>query len=537
MKNLLFLPLLIMLASCSPEEKQSEELMLDRPNIVWISAEDVSPRMACYGDSTIPTPNIDRLAKEGILYRHTYTPAGVCSPTRHAIITGMYQMSTGGHNMRTQGNTYPEQTGLPKEYSVVVPAEVKGFPEYLRAAGYYVTNNRKEDYQFKAPLSMWNESSPKATFRNRPNDKPFFSVFNFTTTHESQIWKRAENPMRADPASVVLPPYYPDNEISRTDVARHYSNISELDDQVGEIMQQLEDDGLLDNTIVFFWGDHGDGLPFYKREIYKRGTHIPLIVRYPNGYNAGTEDTEMHNAIDFGPTVLSLAGVDVPEHMHGRAFLGTQKEASRDYIFGARDRLDSEYDRVRSVLNKKYQFIKNFSPEKPLYMNVAYRKQMATMRMLLEQKEKGTLTKEQMFWFKETKDQEEFYDLEKDPYQLTNLINEPEHKEEIDKMRAALLAWIDEVGDLGATPEKEMVAKWWNNKDEAPKTAEPTIEKSEEEILINCTTEGASIVYKTAADDDWTLYTGTFPAVNSDSIYVVAHRIGFQPSRKTFPNN
>lgn len=533
MKKLLLLLLAISFYSCTQDDTNTSDPVMDRPNIVWISAEDVSPRMACYGDSTITTPNIDRLAKEGILYRHTYTPAGVCSPTRHAIITGMYQMSTGGHNMRTQGNTYPEQTGLPKEYSVVTPPEIKGFPEYLRAAGYYVTNNVKEDYQFRAPLSMWNESSKKATFRNRPDNKPFFSVFNFTTTHESQIWKRAENPMRADPAKVTLPPYYPDNEISRTDVARHYSNISELDDQVGEIMQQLEDDGLLENTIVFFWGDHGDGLPFYKREIYKRGTHIPLIVRYPNGYKAGTEDSDMHNAIDFGPTVLSLAGVDVPKHMHGKAFLGNQKEEAREYIFGARDRLDSEYDRVRSVLNKKYQFIKNFAPEKPLYMNIAYRKQIPTMRMILAEKEKGTLNEEQMFWFQETKSEEEFYDLEKDPYQLINLINEPELQDEIAKMRTALLSWVDEVGDLGAIPEKELVAQWWNNESEAPKTAEPTIEKNEEEVMISCPTEGASIVYKTAAANDWTLYTGTFSTVDADSLYVVAHRIGYQPSSLT----
>ena len=171
----------------------------DKPNILWISAEDMSPRLSMYGDNTIKSPNIERLAREGIVYENVYTTAGVCAPSRNAIITGSYQTYNGGHNMRTLNNTYPEQTGLPKSYSVVMPPEVKCFPEYLRSAGYYTTNNNKTDYQFEAPPTAWDEISNKATWRNRPKGKPFFSVFNFNTTHESQIWANADKPLSVDP--------------------------------------------------------------------------------------------------------------------------------------------------------------------------------------------------------------------------------------------------------------------------------------------------------------------------------------------------
>ena len=505
-------------------------------NIVWISAEDLSPRMAAYGDSTISTPNLDRLSREGITYTHAYTAAGVCAPSRNAIITGMYQISTGGHNMRTLGNTYPEQTGLPKEYNSVPPASTKLFPEYLRAKGYYTSNNSKTDYQFTAPVTVWDESSTKASHRNREGDQPFFAVYNFTTTHESQIWARAKNPMRADPKKVSLPPYYVDNDIARTDVARHYSNLSELDEQVGEILQQLEEDGLLDKTIVFFWGDHGDGLPFFKREIYKRGLHIPLVVRFPDKRAAGTYDAQLISGVDFAPTVLSLAGIAKPSHMQGRAFLGEHSSKEpRAYIFGARDRLDSEYDRVRSVLNKKYQYVRNYYPERPLYMDIAFRKQQSLMQNLLDLKEAGKLNEDQLFWFQEYKSPEEFYDLEKDPWQLNNLVNSPELAQEIAKFRNVMDEWLLEVNDRGAIPEKELVESMWKGAKEAPKTTMPQIKRKGKLVELSCTTEGASIGYRLQGEKKWMVYTGEKIVLpKSKKLEVVAHRIGYQPSMALF---
>ncbi|SOE20161.1 Arylsulfatase A [Spirosomataceae bacterium TFI 002] len=533
MKKLLtILPLtLLCFSSCTKTASKTE---IKQPNIIWISAEDLSPIMACYGDSTVSTPNLDRLAKEGIVYNHAYTTAGVCSPARNAIITGMYQISTGGHNMRTMGNTYPEQTGLPKSYSSVPPPSVRCFPEYLRKEGYFTGNFHKTDYQFEAPATVWDEIGKERTSYTWPTDKPFFTVFNYTTTHESQLWKRADHEKRADPAKVKLPPYYPDTETARNVVARQYSNMSELDDEIGQLLASLESQNLLENTIIFFWGDHGDGIPFYKREVYKRGLHIPLIIRMPDGENAGTYNDDFISAIDFGPTVLSLAGIPTPKNMHGQAFLGEYKaKKNRDYIFGARDRLDSEYDRVRTVLDKKYQYVRNFYPERPLYMNVAYRKQIPLMVELLEMKDKGQLNKDQMFWFQPTKAPEELYDLEADPYQLNNLINDPSLVAKRKELTEAMDNWLASIEDYGAIPEKELVAKWWNGKDHPPLTEEAKVEIIGEKATISCPTEGASIGYKFKSNTTWNVYNDKAIELKGDSLMVLTHRIGYEPSIKT----
>lgn len=503
---------------------------LELPNILWISAEDLSPRLAAYGDSTITTPNIDRLAREGIVYDHAYTTAGVCAPSRNAIITGRYQTSNGGHNMRTLYNTFPEKTGLPEQYNSVPPAAVKCFPEYLRAAGYYTTNNVKTDYQFLAPPTVWDENSDTASWRGRPAGMPFFSVVNFTTTHESQIWKKAENRMRADPEKVPIPPYYPDDAIVKNDIARHYSNISELDDQIGEVLNQLEEDGLLDNTIIFFWGDHGDGLPFYKREIYRRGLHIPLIVRFPDKKGAGSHNKQFVSAIDFGPTVLSLAGLETPLQMHGKPFLGNFETGhGHDYIFAARDRLDSEYDRVRSVMNDRFQYVRNFNPEKPLYMDIDFRKSIPTMRLLLEMNEKGLLNEQQRFWFKDAKPTEELYDWVNDPYQLHNLADEKAHSETLAELRNVMDDWILHTEDLGGIPEKKLLEQMWNGADTQPVTAKPIVYNSNGKFKIKSLTAGSSIAYRKVDNERWEVYTGEME-LPQGRYETMAMRIGYEPS-------
>ena len=522
------LALLATIFSCT--KKQTIDDLSVKPNILWISAEDLSPRMAAYGDSTISTPNLDRLAREGVVFNHAYTSAGVCSPSRNAMITGRYQTSNGGHNMRTLFNTYPEKTGLPKSYNTVPPAEVRLFPEYLRAAGYYTSNNVKTDYQFEAPPTVWDEVSNTADWRGRNENQPFFSVINFTTTHESQIWARADHEMRVDPAKVPLPPYYPDNEISRTDVARHYSNLSELDDQIAEVLAKLEEDGLLENTIIFFWGDHGDGLPFYKREVYRRGLHIPLIARFPNKIKAGTYDNTFINAIDFGPTVLSLAGIEPPTQMQGKAFLGDHKTSEgHQYIFGARDRIDSEYDRVRSVMDAEYQYIKNYFPEKPLYMDIAYRKNMPMMQMILDMKEKGELNEDQMFWFQETKAEEELYNWREDPFQLHNIASDPAYAEKLEELRNALVKWEEETEDKGGIPEKELLNAMWNGLDSPPITANVQVYQTPDEVKFNCMTAGASIAYRKENSDRWEVYTKPID-LEAGNYEAMAMRIGYRPS-------
>ncbi|GAA4413415.1 sulfatase-like hydrolase/transferase [Nibrella viscosa] len=518
----------------------AEAPLPQRPNILWLSCEDMSPRLSCYGDSTVLTPNIDRLAREGVRYTNVFCTAGVCAPSRNAIITGMYQTSTGGHNMRTLYDTYPQQTGLPKTYSVVMPPAVKAFPEYLRAADYYTTNNAKTDYQFEEPPTVWDEVGNKAHWRNRTGEaakRPFFAIFNNVVTHESQVWVRKDKPLRADPANIKVPPYYPDTKTVRQDMARFYSNIREMDDWVGDLLKQLDDDGLLDNTIIFFWSDHGDGLPFVKREIYDRGLRVPLIVRFPNRQFAGTTRNELISMIDLAPTVLTLAGVKPPAYMQGQAFLDPQtgnrpqRIQPRRYIFAARDRLDSEYDRVRTVHDGRYQYIRNFYPERPLYMDIAYRRQQPMMAEMLQLRDAGQLNAVQMNWFRKTKPAEELYDLQSDPYQLTNLTNQPAQAGHLKRLRSTMDNWLTDTRDLGGVPEKELVRRMWNGQDTPPLTETPRISRSGERVTISCPTEGASIGYKVSGEDThWRVYQKPVAVATGKTVTAIAMRIGYSPS-------
>ncbi len=344
----LFVTLIILL--CGPgiklvaqhvNNKTAKSVSPQKPNILWLVAEDISPYLACYGDSTAKTPNLDRLAREGVRFTNVYHVAGVCAPSRSALITGMYPTYLGTDNMRTQ-NAFPT-IGIPK-YSVVTPPEVKMFSELMRRGGYYCTNNAKEDYQFEALRAGWDQSDGTAHYKNRPPGKPFFAVFNFMVTHESRVWTKKNDPLLVDPAKVKLPPYYPESPIIRRDVARMYSNIMEMDKQVGVMLKELEGYGLLDSTIIVWYSDNGGPLPKGKREITNSGLKVPMLIRYPHKEHAGTVDDQLISGVDFAATTLSLAGIKIPDYMQGWAFLGPQKAAPRKYIFGARDRMDANYD-------------------------------------------------------------------------------------------------------------------------------------------------------------------------------------------------
>jgi len=341
----------------------------DRPNILWISCEDISPHIGCFGDPHAITPNIDQLAKEGVRYTHAFTTAGVCAPCRSGIITGMYQTSIGGHHMRCQTQ---------------LPDYIHPFPTYLKKAGYYSSNNSKTDYQFKVPKGVWDESSGKAHWRGRKNkSQPFFSIFNYTGCHESGIasaskYKKVTEDLkpsqRQDPkALTTLPPYYQDTPTAREDWKRNYELITAMDAWAGDLVRQLKEDGLYEDTIIFFWSDHGIGLPRAKRWLYDSGTHIPLVVRIPEKYRKGDEGrpgsmtSQLISSIDFGPTVLSLAGLESPDHVQGVPFLGAHEGAPRDYVYGARDRMDERYDIIRMVRDERFKYIRNYEPLKTWY--------------------------------------------------------------------------------------------------------------------------------------------------------------------------
>ncbi|MHC4438833.1 MAG: sulfatase family protein, partial [Planctomycetota bacterium] len=378
----------------------------ERPNILWISTEDISPDLGCYGDSYAVTPNIDKLAARGVRYTNVYSHSGVCAPTRSGIITGMYPTTIGTHHMRCKG---------------VPPAYVKCFSEYLRAAGYYCTNNSKTDYQFDPPPSAWDESSRKAHWRNRGKNQPFFAVINFTTSHESQIRNRSKGMLdriaalkpheKHDPDKAVLPPYYPDTPLVRKDWAQYYDIITLMDKQVANVLKQLQDDRLADDTIVWFWGDHGRGLPRGKRWIYDSGLRIPLIIHVPakwrklampenpDAVKPGTVNDDLVAFIDFAPTMLSLAGIKIPDHIQGKAFLGSQKAEPREYIFAARDRMDEAYDLIRAVRDKRYKYIRNYMWYVTRGQDINYMNQMPTMQEMRRLNAEGKLKGPQKQYF------------------------------------------------------------------------------------------------------------------------------------------
>ena len=515
-----------------------------KPNVVWISAEDLSPDLGAYGDAYAVTPTLDRLAREGARFTHAFSSAPVCAPSRSAIITGMYPTTIGTMHMRSKG---------------VPPAGVKAFTEYLRAAGYYCTNRSKTDYNVEAPPSnrppdtVWDDSSGQAHWRNRPDpNQPFFSVFNITTTHEGQI--RLDGAAfakltaglpaaaRHDPARAVIPPYYPDTPVARADWARYHDLVSVMDGQVGAILQQLEDDGLADRTIVFFWGDHGRGLPRAKRFPYDSGLRVPLMVRWPGTIAPGSVVGDLVSLMDLGPTVLSLAGVPVPAHMQGRPFLGAARAAPRDLVFGHRDRMDEAYDMMRTVRDARYRYIRNFHPGRPYAQHIEYMEEMPTMRewrrrykdhMNAIGPEYGTaLTPVQLLFMAPEKPPEELYDLETDPYEVRNLAGSPAHQAVLARLRLALERWQTETADLGLVPEAELRERMrpagvWATV-AAPVVVESTPRRGVIRLAISSETPGASFAYTTdtGVAAHWKLSTGVIELQAPVTVRIKACRLG-----------
>ena len=449
-------------SACSSEKNQNE--IDDQPNIVWLVCEDQSPIFfPFYGDQTTSLPNLERLAMEGIVYENLYSPVPVCSPARSSIITGMYPTTLGTHNMRVF-NPYKKEN----EVSINVPSYspkfqegVEPFTKQLRAAGYYCTNNAKEDYNFKPIEGMWDESSNKATWKNRNADQPFFSVFNFNITHESAIWRMGKKELLVNPENVKALPYFPNDKIINHDLAVNYSNLIRMDSMVGTLLQELEDSNLLEKTIIFFYSDHGGPFPRHKRSLYETGTKAPMVIRFPNKKNQGTRDDSFLSFLDFAPTVLSLVGIKPAEVIQGKAFLGKYKTLEkRKNIFTTSDRFDEVYDRKRAVRSKQYKYIKNFYPDLPYAIPVSYRLQMPLMQRLVELDKEGKLKGAEKLWMAKTKPEEELYDLDKDPFELNNLALNKSYSKILEEHQQLLEDWIKKTGDLGGVPEQELIQRW-----------------------------------------------------------------------------
>ena len=546
MKRLLFLVIactISFLFSCREESKETGFAQYEfPPNILWITCEDMSPHLGCYGDSIARTPTLDRLSSEGIRYTNAYSVSGVCAPGRSTLITGLYPTTIGAMHMRTMTRTAaidqitdPELLAIPT-YEAVPPTEVKCFTEFLRANGYYCSNNSKEDYQFRRPITAWDESSNSAHWRNRAPGQPFFAVFNFTVTHESQVWERAGDTLITDPMRVFIPPYYPDSPVIRRDIARHYDNIALMDDQVKNLLAQLKEDGLEDSTIVFFFSDHGDGFPRAKRWIYDSGIKVPLIIKYPDHWRSNQVTDELVSFIDFAPTVLSLAGIPVPDYMQGQAFAGSQRVESREYIFAAKDRMDPAMDNQRAVRDKRFKYIRNYMPERPYVQFLPYRDQMALMQELFRYEEEGKLNKIQALWFRKTKPEEELYDTWEDPYEVNNLADQPEYKDILEKLRHEHLKWKEETQDWGLIPETELIKKLWPPDGVQPVTTPPEflVEKGDNSdsirITLSSDTEGASIGYMIDNSQHWLLFHQPIEVKPGSTVSAQAIRIGYKPS-------
>lgn len=421
-----------------------------RPNILWLTCEDIGPNLGCYGDTYAHTPNLDALAERGVIYRNAWSNAPVCAPARTCIITGCYATSAGAEHMRSL---------LP------ISRAMSMFPQLLRTAGYYCTNNSKEDYNLDKPGRVWDESSSTAHWRNRSEGQPFFAVFNFTVTHEAMIRKRPWH-LQHDPERAPVPPYHPDTPQVRRDWAQYYDIITAMDAQVGEALRELEAAGLAEDTIVFFYGDHGSGMPGHKRCARDAGLHVPLIVSIPEkfrhlaseDYVRGGESKRLVSFVDLAPTVLSLAGIQPPPTMQGRAFLGEYEAAPHCYLYGFRGRMDERYDLVRCCRDRRYVYIRNFMPHLPLGQHVRYMFETPTTRVWHEMYQAGALNEAQRFFW-EPRPPEELYDLDSDPAETHNLATSPDHAEVLTLMREACREWMLAVRDVGLLPEPQIHAR------------------------------------------------------------------------------
>lgn len=494
-----------------------------RPNILWISAEDISPNLGCYGDKYATTPNLDRFAKQGVVFKNAFSHAGVCAVARSGIITGVYPTSIGSQHMRSR---------------IVPPPHIKCFTEYLRAAGYYCTNRSKTDYNFEPPLTAWDESRRNSRdWSGRAKGQPFFSVINLTISHESKIRGRFDKPVH-DPAKVKLPPYVPDTPKTRRDRARYYDIITQMDTQAGAILKRLEDDGLADDTIVFFWGDHGEGLPRGKRWVYESGIRVPLMVRWPGKVKPGTSRDELVCFLDFAPTVLSLAGVTPPKYMHGQVILGEKTARPRQYIFAHRDRMDETYDIIRAVRDERFKYIRNFMPRRSRGQNIDYMNKMPTMIEMRRLFAAGKLSGAKLQYFEKTKPVEELYDLLKDPHEVHNVAGKAEYQRTLARMRGALERWQVETNDLGLVPEPLLAERMRpSGKYDVTQPPQATTRKQDGGVVVSltCATKGASMAYTTGRGRNahWKLYTKPFAVAAGDTVRAVGCRLGYRNSAET----
>ncbi len=436
------LSLLILFAGCTKKQ-------VDPPNILWITSEDNDRFLGCYGDPFATTPNLDRMASEGFRYTNAYANAPVCAPARNTIITGVYACSNGHEQMRSR---YPKSE------------TVRYYTGFLKDKGYYCTNNSKTDYNTSSVdlAEMWDECGREAHYRNRADGQPFFAIFNFTTSHESSIHRSIpDSALRHRPEDVVLPPYHPDTPEMRHDWAQYYDKVEDMDTQVGEVLRELEEAGLAENTIVFYYSDHAGILGRSKRFLYETGTHVPFIVHIPEKYKSmypaatpGSTVDRLVSFVDLAPTLLSITGQKAPDFMQGSAFLGKYQGKEPEYVYMFRDRMDGRYDMSRSLVDGQFRYTRNYNPSRIYLQHLAYLWLAPSMRSWEEAYRSGQCNEVQSRWWK-PKPVEELYETGKDPWEINNLAGDPAYADKLAEMRRASLDMASQIRDAGFIPEAD----------------------------------------------------------------------------------
>ncbi|WP_457967354.1 sulfatase [Arthrobacter sp. D1-29] len=482
---------------------------MTRPNVLWISTHDISPHLGAYagvypGAEYAVTPNLDRLAAEGMRFDHAFAAAPICAPSRSAIMTGCFPTAIGTMHMRTKA---------------VPPPDVRLFSEYFREAGYYVTNNSFTDFQVTTPPSAFDDCSATAHWRNRPDaGTPFFATFHGLITHESQIYLDDDafaartshvHPFdRHDPATAPLPPYYPDTEVFRRSWARYSDLITEMDHWVGTILAELEEDGLAENTIVVFWSDHGPGMPRAKRWVNDSGLREPLIIKWPDRIPAGSANPNVAHLMDLAPTMLQLCGLDILPHMHAKPLLnpdGGIVDSPNTYAFAGRDRMGELEDMSRTARDSRFRYIRHYHPDRGPMQHCEYPDGLATWRELrqLASGEAGQralgerrtlLSPLQRELVAPTKAREELFDVPSDPHETTNLAEDPAYSGTLERFRSAVDHWQATYGDAGFTPEDDL-SDQWRPSGIQPVTAPPLVEVEDGAITARSSTAGACVVW------------------------------------------
>jgi uncharacterized sulfatase len=530
-------------------------------NIVWISTHDINPHLGAYAglwpDADQPrTPRLDALAAEGARFDQAFAAAPVCAPSRAAVMTGCYPVSTGTMHMRTKA---------------VPPSEVRLLSEYFREAGFYTTNNWFTDFQVETPPTAFDDCSPSAHWRNRPDGSPFFAAFHSLITHESRVYgddvfaaatEALRDDQRCDPQTVAIPPYHPETPAFRRAWSRYFDLVTAMDAWVGGILDELEEDGLTDDTLVVFWSDHGASFPRAKRWASEAGLRVPLIARWPGRLDAGVARPEVVQLLDLAPTMLEAAGLPVPDHMHGRVLFdreGSSRPAA-PYAFGARDRMDAQEDAVRTIRDDRFRYTLNLHPDRSGMQYNYYPDHLETwadLRRLVHEEgldlARGSiphrLTDLQRAVVAPGRAPEELYDIASDPHETTNLADDPSYGPVKERLRTALATWRTEYGDLGEILERDLLEEWRPGGVRRPTTS-PEVHLDEDRVVARCETLGSSIGWTTDPPGRvgeltelelqtgsprpdgrrWHLYSGPFERPDSGSVWFGAWRLGYAPS-------